>query len=101
MRQPGVTVLLLSILLAGQAALLDRAWPQASESKESRPPGVPPLARGQCPPSHPLKGNFTTYSGERCIYHLPGQRYYGKTNPERCYATEEDAQRDGCRRSKV
>ncbi|WP_447980756.1 sunset domain-containing protein [Candidatus Nitrospira bockiana] len=32
---------------------------------------------------------------------MPGQRYYGKTRAERCYATEQDAIRDGCRRSKV
>jgi hypothetical protein len=53
-----------------------------------------------CPVSHPIKGNFTTYSGEPCIHHLPGGEFYGKTRPERCYATEADAVRDGCRRSK-
>jgi hypothetical protein len=53
-----------------------------------------------CPPSHPIKGNFTTYSSEPCIYYMPGGQFYSKTKPERCYATEEDAQKDGCRRSK-
>ena len=46
------------------------------------------------------EGNFTTYSGERCIYHVQGGQFYGKTKPERCYATEDEAGRDGCRRSK-
>jgi hypothetical protein len=54
-----------------------------------------------CPVSHPIKGNFTTYSGERCIHHMPGGAFYGKTRPERCYMSESDAVLDGCRRSKV
>lgn len=41
-----------------------------------------------------------TYSGERCIYHVPGGQFYDKTKPERCYATEEEARQDGCRRSR-
>jgi micrococcal nuclease len=53
-----------------------------------------------CPLTHPIKGNFTTHSGERCIYHVPGGQFYGRTKPERCYATGEDAVKDGCRRSK-
>ena len=68
---------------------------------ESERPGVKPTDAKSCPPSHPIKGNFTTYSGEPCIYHLPHQRFYEKTKPERCYATEEDAIVDGCRPSKV
>jgi hypothetical protein len=64
-------------------------------------PGIKASESGICPPSHPIKGNFTTYSGERCIYHLPGQRFYPKTKAEQCYATEEDARQDGCRKSKV
>jgi hypothetical protein len=62
--------------------------------------GVPPQDVWSCSPSHPIKGNFTTYSGEPCIYHIPGGRLYPKTKPERCYVTEDDAQQDGCRRSK-
>jgi hypothetical protein len=53
-----------------------------------------------CPVSYPIKGNFTTYSGERCIHHLPGGEFYDSTHPERCYATEAEAVKDGCRRSK-
>ncbi len=62
--------------------------------------GVTPSDAWTCPSSHPIKGNFTTYTGERCIYHLSGGSFYQKTKPERCYATEEEARQDGCRRSK-
>jgi hypothetical protein len=63
-------------------------------------PGVLPQDVWTCPLTHPIKGNFTTYSGEPCIYHMKGGQFYGKTKPERCYATEEEAVKDGCRRSK-
>jgi len=53
-----------------------------------------------CLLTHPMRGNFTTYLGERCIYHMKGGQYYGKTKPELCYATEDEAVKDGCRRSK-
>jgi len=62
--------------------------------------GEPPKDAWTCPLSHPIKGNFTTYSGERCIYHMQGGEFFNKTKPERCYATEADAVKDGCRRSK-
>jgi len=63
-------------------------------------PGVEAQDAWTCPTTHPIKGNFTTYSGERCIYHMPGGQFYDKTKPERCYAAEEEARQDGCRRSK-
>ncbi len=63
-------------------------------------PGVPPQDAWRCPLTHPIKGNFTTHSGERCIYHMQGGQFFDKTKPERCYATEADAVKDGCRRSK-
>jgi hypothetical protein len=78
------------LLLAGSAA--------AAQTPATRP-GVPPQGMS-CPVSHPIKGNFTTYSGERCIHHMPGGAFYGKTRPERCYVSESDAVLDGCRRSK-
>jgi len=62
--------------------------------------GVSPQDVWTCPSSYPIKGNFTTYSGEPCIYHMPSGRVYPKTKPERCYGTEDDAQKDGCRRCK-
>jgi micrococcal nuclease len=81
----------------------ETAAPPAAQADRPSPggrPGVPPESAWMCPASQPIKGNFTTYSGERCIYHVPGGQFYGKTKPERCYATEDEARRDGCRRSK-
>jgi hypothetical protein len=52
-----------------------------------------------CPANAPIKGNFTTYSGERCIYHVPAGEFYSRTKPERCYATEAETRQDGCRKS--
>jgi micrococcal nuclease len=62
-------------------------------------PGVPRQDAWTCPLTHPIKGNFTTYSGERCIYHMNGGEVFNKTKPERCYASEDEARQDGCRRS--
>jgi len=61
--------------------------------------GVSPVTAWDCPASHPIKGNFTTYSGERCICHVPGGQYYSQTKPERCYSSIQDAIIDGCRQS--
>jgi micrococcal nuclease len=63
-------------------------------------PGAPSLDAWTCPTTHPIKGNFRPYSGERCIYHPPSGAFYGKTTPERCYATDEEARADGCRVSR-
>ena len=54
-------------------------------------PGVPPSDAWTCPTTHPIKGNFTTSLGERCIDHPPGGMFYTRTRPERCYATGADA----------
>jgi len=61
--------------------------------------GVSPGWSLFCPMSHPIKGNFTAYSGERCIYHSPGGEFYDRTKTEICYATPADASADGCRPS--
>ena len=53
-----------------------------------------------CPSSHPIKGNFTTYDGSRCIAHPPGGASYNRTYPERCYASMQEAIADGCRPSR-
>lgn len=88
---------------------LRRPAQSAPERDRTEERGAPPAGPagpasttpdGACPPSHPIKGNFTTYSGERCIYHVPGGQFYYRTRPERCYATEQDAVIDGCRRSR-
>ena len=73
---------------------------QADRQSSGERPGVPPESTWTCPASQPIKGNFTTYSGERRIYHMSGGQFYSKTKPERCYATESEARQDGCRRSK-
>lgn len=72
----------------------------SSAQRGSLTKGLAPVSAWECPSTHPIKGNFTTYSGERCIYHVPGGRFYNKTKPERCYATAEEAKADGCRASK-
>ena len=58
---------------------------------------VSPVSPWLCPTSHPIKGNFTTYNGERCICHSPGGQFYDKTKPEKCYANPAEAIADGCR----
>ena len=52
-------------ILAGSGA---EAFPQASRVALGSAPETP----WTCPVSHPIKGNFTTYSDEPCIYHVPG-----------------------------
>ena len=61
--------------------------------------GERPVSVWTCASDHPVKGNFTTHNGEPCIYHVPGGSFYARTKPERCYATENEARADGCRRS--
>lgn len=64
----------------------------------SRLPVVLPIDEWSCPEAHPIKGNINKRKKTR-IYHLPDKTYYGKTKPERCYSTENDARADGFRRS--
>jgi hypothetical protein len=73
---------------------------QGSATAQRGVPGVEPINAWTCPLTHPIKGNFTTYSGEPCIHHVPSGEFYDKTKPERCYATEQEARAGGCRRSK-
>ena len=75
--------------------------PDVSHIAESTTPNVVATpwvepTDGQCPIDHPIKGNSN--SG---IYHVPGGRFYDRTVPERCYATEDDAVADGYRRAKA
>lgn len=56
---------------------------------------VEPLADGGCPGTHPVKGKVA--SG---IYHVPGGRSYGRTRPDRCYASAAAAEADGLRPAK-
>ncbi len=45
-----------------------------------------------------IKGNLTTYDGEK-IYHVPGGQYYDVTDAEEMFCTEEDAIEAGYRKS--
>jgi hypothetical protein len=58
------------------------------------PPWVEPVD-GKCAPGYPVKGKVA--SG---IYHVPGGLSYGRTSPDRCYATPADAESDGLRPAK-
>ncbi len=57
-------------------------------------PGTEPETPWACPTSHPIKGYASAESGRR-VYYLPGSRFYEEASPERCYASEEEARRDG------
>jgi endonuclease YncB( thermonuclease family) len=77
-----------------------RGAPAAPPRPAPDRPGVPPRTGWSCPLSHPIKADFDTYSAERCIYYLPGSPAYAESRTGRCYASEDEAQRDGCRRSR-
>jgi hypothetical protein len=51
---------------------------------------------GTAPEGYPIKAKES--SG---IFHLPGGRFYDRTNPDRWYATAEAAVADGYRQSKT
>ncbi|MFB3164708.1 hypothetical protein ABLO26_25440 [Neobacillus sp. 179-J 1A1 HS] len=45
-----------------------------------------------------IKGNLTTYNGEK-IYHVPGGQFYEVTEAEEMFCTEEEAESAGFRKS--
>ncbi|MET0577522.1 MAG: hypothetical protein ABW122_02600, partial [Ilumatobacteraceae bacterium] len=51
---------------------------------------------GACPITHPIKANNNTG-----IYHLPGTRFYDRTQAERCYTDAASAEADGYRAAKT
>lgn len=53
---------------------------------------------GACPAGYPIKGNKS--SGGDKIYHVKGGDFYTKVKPEVCFATHEDAEDAGYRRSR-
>jgi hypothetical protein len=59
-----------------------RSWVEASSD-------------GACPSTHPVKAKLSSR-----IFHLPGMFAYERTNPDRCYATEDAAVADGFRKAK-
>jgi hypothetical protein len=70
------------------------ATPAATPEEQS--PWAEPNGDGSCPPGFPIKGKRS--SG---IYHVPGGANYDRTKPDRCYADEDAARRDGLRRAKA
>ena len=59
-------------------------------------PGIAPDSPWTCPASHPIKGYVSAELGRR-IYFLPEGPFYDEASPERCYASEDEARRDGSR----
>lgn len=55
----------------------------------SQPPAPPVPFTTNCPNSHPIKGNITDEG--RKIFHTPRSPWYGRTNPEVCFSSLEDA----------
>jgi hypothetical protein len=74
--------------------LPDRRPKSAAKRSGNEQRWVEAEGRG-CPPSHPIKAKIA--SG---IYHRPRMAAYNRTLPDRCYATEEDAEADGFRQAK-
>jgi micrococcal nuclease len=62
-------------------------------------PGVEPEPNGVCPVEQPIKANLD--SDRHCTFHVPGGFLYTRTRPHRCYATQDEAARDGCRGSRL
>lgn len=53
------------------------------------PAGAAPADKDNCPDDYPIKGNIRD-DGEK-LYHEPGFRSYGATDPEICFALVQDA----------
>jgi hypothetical protein len=69
------------------------AAPKATAAPAPSTGGVPPISALDCPADHAIKGNKA--SDGRRLYHMPGIGSYDKTKPERCFATEAEAQAAG------
>ena len=80
--------------VAEWAPLTAAAPPSDVASSTATPAWVEPV-EGQCPISHPVKGNASSN-----IYHVPGSRFYDMTTPERCYLDAAAAEADGMRAPK-
>lgn len=68
--------------------------PAPAPRPRTAPAPQPQQSQGACV----IKGNVGR-NGK--IYHMPGQKYYNKTNPEAIFCSEAEAQSAGFRRSKV
>lgn len=80
-------------LTAAALGLLTAIGPAGADER----PGAAPVSPWTCPASHPIKGYVAEESGR--LFFRPGTRYYEEASPERCYASEEEARRDGARRA--
>ena len=91
------------------AAAVVAWWKQRNEvATPARPPQWPPFVEparpvwvaapsdGTAPAGFPVKVKVS--SG---IFHVPGGRFYDRTNPDRWYATTDAALADGYRQSKT
>ena len=86
---------------AGPAPPPPRSGPATPDPRPAQErPGQPPINGWTCPLSHPIKADLRTYGRERCIYFLPGTPAYAESRTDRCYATEDEARHDHCRRSR-
>lgn len=65
-----------------------------AEPEPEAPAWVEPKADGTCPEGHPVKAKTSSR-----IFHVPGGSLYGRTSPDRCYASAEAAEADGYRAS--
>lgn len=95
------TLLILGILGVVLARVIHVLRGEPLESVRNHPASTPtpPIWRdpveGQVPVAYPIKANLK--SG---IFHEPGQQFYDRTHPDRCYAKAADALADGLRAAK-
>ena len=68
---------------------------EAGDTADGAPAWVEAPAEGRVPEGYPVKVN--TKSG---VFHVPGGRFYERTNAQRYYATPDAALADGYRQSK-
>jgi hypothetical protein len=71
-------------------------WPAFVAPEPPVATWVPSPSDGTPPEGFPVKVKVS--SG---IFHVPGGRFYDRTNPDRWYATADAAQADGYRQSKT
>jgi hypothetical protein len=71
-------------------------WPEFEAPTSAAKPWVDGSTVDGAPAGYPVKVKLS--SG---IFHVPGGRFYERTNADRWYATTEAAEADGYRRSKT
>jgi len=75
-------------------------WPDAPTAATTAPTAPASAwvdgSDGDAPAGYPIK-----LKGSSGIFHVPGGRFYERTNPDRWYATAEAAIADGYRQSKT